>query len=120
MIARSAYTQLHHSPWWLGATVAGMLLLYAAPPALLLVLAIAPGLTHAWPAAGMAGLAWLIMAALYCPLLRYYGRPLRQAPLLPLVAMFYLGATVASAWRHLRGRGGQWKGRSQARGTANY
>ncbi|MGJ7917034.1 glycosyltransferase [Massilia sp. LXY-6] len=108
MIARSAYTQLRHSPWRLAATAAGMLLLYAAPPALLLLLG--PGS----PAGAMAGAAWLIMAAIYCPMLRYYGRPLLQAPALPLVALFYLGATLASAWRHLHGRGGQWKGRSQA------
>ena len=36
------------------------------------------------------------------------------APLLPLVALFYVGATVASAWRFWRGKGGQWKARVQA------
>jgi len=34
--------------------------------------------------------------------------------LLPLTALFYLAATLASAWRYWRGRGGQWKGRAQA------
>jgi hopene-associated glycosyltransferase HpnB len=110
MIARSAYTQLHHSPGWLAATVAGMLLLYAAPP----VLAIGAVFGLPPTTAMMAAAAWLIMSALYWPMLRYYGRPPAQAPLLPLVAMFYLGATIASSWRHWRGRGGQWKGRSQA------
>jgi hopene-associated glycosyltransferase HpnB len=110
MIARSAYTQLRHSPGWLAATVAGMLLLYAAPP--LLALGALFGLPAA--AAAPAAAAWLVMSALYWPMLRYYGRPLAQAPLLPLVAMFYLGATLASSWRHWRGHGGQWKGRNQA------
>jgi hopene-associated glycosyltransferase HpnB len=44
-IARSAYTQLRYSPWRLAATVAGMLLLYAAPP----VLAVALGLARDLP-----------------------------------------------------------------------
>jgi hopene-associated glycosyltransferase HpnB len=115
MIARSAYTQLRHSPGWLAATVAGMLLLYAAPPAL--ALGYAFGVPSA--AAAMATCAWIIMSTLYWPMLRYYGRPPGQAPLLPLVAMFYLGATIASGWRHWRGRGGQWKGRSQALGKTH-
>jgi hypothetical protein len=33
---------------------------------------------------------------------------------LPLVALFYVGATFASAWRFWRGKGGQWKARVQA------
>lgn len=110
MIARSAFTQLRHSPWLLAATVAGMLLLYAAPPVLLLM----PGTGVL--AAVLAGAAWLLMAGIYCPMLRYYGRPLVASLDLPLVALFFLGATLASAWRHLHGRGGQWKGRRQVPG----
>jgi hopene-associated glycosyltransferase HpnB len=105
MIARSAYTQLRCSPWKLAGAVAGMLWLFAAPPAL----ALAPA-----PAAWLARAAWLLMAAIYLPMLRYYRRSPLWAPALPLVALFYLGATLASAWRHRHGRGGQWKGRAQA------
>ncbi|GAB3436723.1 glycosyltransferase [Massilia solisilvae] len=101
MIARSAYTQLRHSPSLLGLTAVGMVLLYVVPPVL------AP---FAWPALA----AWLLMTGLYVPMLRYYGRAATWAPALPFVAMFYLGATLASAWRHHRGRGGRWKGRTQA------
>ena len=36
------------------------------------------------------------------------------APFLPLVALFYVGATFASAVRYWRGKGGQWKARVQA------
>jgi hopene-associated glycosyltransferase HpnB len=103
MIARSAYTQLRHTPWRLAGTVLGMLWLFVAPPALALALA-NPG----------AFAAWLLMACLYTPMLRYYARSPLWAPLLPLVALFYLGATLASAWRYRQGRGGQWKGRIQA------
>jgi hopene-associated glycosyltransferase HpnB len=109
MIARSAYTQLRHSVWLLLGTVLGMLLIYVAPPALTLLWAAGQG--HAlWPALS----AWLIMAAVYLPMLRYYDRSPLWAPALPLVALFYLAATLGSAWRYWQGRGGQWKGRNQA------
>lgn len=101
IIARSAYTQLRHSPPLLALAAAGMVLLYVVPPVL------AP---FAWPAL----VGWLLMMGLYLPILRYYGRTAAWAPALPFVAMFYLGATLASAWRHHRGRGGRWKGRTQA------
>jgi hypothetical protein len=47
-------------------------------------------------------------------MLRYYGRSPLWAPFLPLVALFYVGATFASAVRYWRGKGGQWKARVQA------
>jgi hopene-associated glycosyltransferase HpnB len=104
MIARTAYTQLGHSPWLLAATVVGMLLLFLAPPYLALT---AP------PAARLAGLlAWLMMSVAYVPTLRFHGRSPLWAPCLPLIAAFYLGATLDSALRHWQGRGGSWKGRT--------
>lgn len=108
MIARSAYTQLRYSPWLLAGTVLGMLLTYLVPPVLTLGLALGMG-PSAWPALS----AWLIMIMIYTPMLRYYRRSLLWAPALPLVALFYLAATLGSAWRYRQGRGGQWKGRTQ-------
>ena len=105
MISRSAFTQLHHSAWLLAATVAGLLLTYAAPPAL----ALAATGSARW--LGVA--AWLIMAFCYWPAVRFFGRPAYEAAGLPLVALFYLAATIHSAWQWWRGRGGQWKGRTQ-------
>jgi hypothetical protein len=105
MISRSAFTQLRHSSPLLAGTIAGMLLLYLAPPLLTLF---APQ-----PAAGMAALAWLLMAICYLPALRFYRRSWFGAPLLPLVALFYTGATLHSAISYWRGAGGQWKGRVQ-------
>jgi hypothetical protein len=54
------------------------------------------------------------MVAAYLPMLREYRQPPWLAPRLPLTALFYIGATLASAWRYHRRRGGQWKGRIQA------
>jgi hopene-associated glycosyltransferase HpnB len=107
MVARTAYTQLRYSRWRLAATVLGMLSLYLVPPAF--ALGLAPG-TTAWTARA----AWLVIMALYMPMLRYYRQSPLWAPALPAVALFYLGATLASAWRYSHGQGGQWKGRAQA------
>ena len=104
MVARTAYTQLGYSPLLLAGTVLGLVVTYLGPVLLLF-------------AGGKAALlslaAWLIMAGCYAPMLRFYGRSLLWAPLLPAAASVYLGATIASAWRHWRGRGGEWKGRVQ-------
>jgi hopene-associated glycosyltransferase HpnB len=105
MIARTAFTQLRYSPWLLAGTLAGMAIIYLVPPVAALVLG-APG----WP----AWLAWAAMCCAYAPMLRYYGRSPYWAPALPLVALFYVGATFASALRYWRGKGGQWKARVQA------
>jgi hypothetical protein len=81
-----------------------MLVVYVAPPLLAL-------LGHGL-AAFLGLLAWVVMAAAYLPTLRYFGLSPLWAPALPLVALFYVGATVDSARRHLGGRGGEWKGRT--------
>ena len=106
MVARSAYTQLNYSPLLLAGTVPGLGLTFLAPPLLFV---------FAHGTAALFGLlAWIIMALCYSPMLRFYNRPLWWAPLLPGVALVYLGATLDSALRHMRGKGGSWKGRYQA------
>ncbi len=102
MIARTAYTQLGYSPMRLLGCVAGLALVYLAPPLLLL----AGGYT-----AVLGGLAWLLISLLYLPMVRFYRQSAFWAFLLPLTSLLYLWATLLSAWRHHRGQGGQWKGR---------
>jgi hopene-associated glycosyltransferase HpnB len=104
MISRTAFYQLRHSGWLLMATVLGMAITYLAPP----VLAFLGG----W-AALCGGAAWLLMSAAFWPTLRFYSRSPLWAPLLPVIAMFYTGATVHSAFRYWLGQGGEWKGRLQ-------
>jgi hopene-associated glycosyltransferase HpnB len=105
MIARTAFTQLRYSGWLLAGTLAGMTIIYLIPPIAALLLG-----PLDWP----AWLAWAAMCCAYAPMLRYYGRSPLWAPFLPLVALFYVGATFASAVRYWRGKGGQWKARVQA------
>jgi hopene-associated glycosyltransferase HpnB len=101
MIARTAFTQLRHSPTLLTGTAAGMFVTYVAPPLF--------ALQGSWIAAA----AWLAMCIAYLPMLRFYRQPWYMAPLLPAVALFYLGATFHSAIRYWQGAGGEWKGRIQ-------
>jgi hopene-associated glycosyltransferase HpnB len=106
MVTRSAYAQLRYSPWRLAGAVAGMGLVYLAPP----ILAVAAEGTAEF----LALFAYLLMAQAYMPSLRFYGRNRLGAFALPLVAACYTWFTILSAWRHERGRGGEWKGRYQA------
>ncbi|MFF8278906.1 glycosyltransferase [Streptomyces lateritius] len=114
MVSRSAYAQLRHNPLVLAGTVAGLAVVYLAPP-----LASAVGLFGGDAVAGwVGGLAWLVMAGTYLPMLRYYRQPLWLAPTLPFTALLYLLMTVDSAVQHYRGRGAAWKGRTYARPEA--
>src|SRR5262249_22498176 len=114
MVARSAYTQLFHSPMLLIGTVIGMLLLYVVPPAL----------TFAWPfdgdaLAGLTGtLAWFLMALSYGPVLRYYGRSPIEAFLLPKAGFLYTLMTIDSALLYYLWGGNRWKGRDYGRAGA--
>ncbi|HYA23649.1 MAG TPA: glycosyltransferase [Terriglobales bacterium] len=104
MIARSAFTQLRHSALLLCGVVMAMTITYIAPPCLL-------GMRN-WAASfGLA--TWLLMTLTYWPTLRFYRLSPLWAPLLPLIAAFYLGATIYSAVQYWAGEGGLWKGRIQ-------
>ncbi len=105
MISRSAFTQLGHSAALLVGTVLGMLAVFLLPPVFTLG---ARGST-----AAVGACAWAMISIAYFPVLRYYRVSPLWAPLLPVAAAFYTGATVHSALAYWRGAGGQWKGRAQ-------
>ena len=105
MIARTAFNQLKHSGWLLTATVLGMLLLYIAPIALL-----AGGSPRLFL---LGASSYALMAAIYLPMVRFYGLNFLWAITLPLAGIFYTAATVHSAIAYWSGRGGNWKGRAQ-------
>jgi len=105
MISRTAYTQLHHSPLQLAATLLGMTILFLAP-------ALLPLSSHLF--AGTIGLiALAAMFLLYLPTILFYDLPWFWAFMLPLSALIYMGATVDSARLYWQGKGGMWKGRTQ-------
>ncbi|MEU9800452.1 glycosyltransferase [Streptomyces sp. NPDC051000] len=113
MVSRSAYTQLRHQPLLLAGAVAGLTVVYLVPPVALVAGLLVPRPALAWA----GGLAWLLMAGTYLPMLRYYRQSALLAPLLPFTALLYLLMTVDSAVLHHRGRGAAWKGRTYARPT---
>jgi hopene-associated glycosyltransferase HpnB len=107
MVARTAYTQLHHSPFGLLFTVAGMFVIYLIP-----VAGLAGGIVAgSYPTALLAFTAWALMAFAYTPTLRLYRQPGIAAWLLPVSAFLYTLMTLDSARRHWLGKGGLWKGR---------
>ena len=114
MVARSAYAQLGHSPLKLVGTILGMLLLYALAPLACIggAIAAAFGVPGTLPVAAIGGAMWGLMAASFIPILRHHGVGWWTAPLLPAAGVLYTAMTVSSAWRHTRGRGGAWKGRT--------
>jgi hopene-associated glycosyltransferase HpnB len=106
LIARTAFTQLRYSTLLLIGTLLGMSVTYVTP----LVLSFS-----AQPVVWRLSLAtWAMMAITYLPTVRFYGLSPLWAPLLPVAAIFYSHATWLSAVRYWLGRGGQWKGRTQA------
>jgi hopene-associated glycosyltransferase HpnB len=108
MVARTAFSQLRYSLWILGATVIGLLLLYVIPPMIVLT----------WPLHGntlagtLAVFTWFLITVTFHPTVRNYNLPTAFSLALPIAAVYYLGMTVDSAYRHRRGLGVQWKGRS--------
>ena len=107
MVARSAYAQLGYSPLQLMGTLLGLVLVYIAP-----VLAA----LFAWYYVQLAGAAaWIIMALMFQPILRFYRLPLWWGFLLPLIGVFYAAFTLQSAVQHWSGKGGMWKGRARGR-----
>ena len=107
MVVRSAYAQLRYSPLWLAVAVAGLTIVFIVP-----VLAALFG--HG--AGEIFGLvAWVVMAVAFQPTLRFYGLSPLWGPILPAIALVYMAFTLESAYQSVRGRGGLWKGRVQAR-----
>jgi hopene-associated glycosyltransferase HpnB len=108
MVARTAYTQLRYSPLLLAGTVAGMLLLYYVP-----VAAMFAGVRRRRKDIALPGaIAWTVMGLAYVPTLHLYRQRSGDAFALPFAALLYTGMTVDSAWRHMHGAGGAWKGRT--------
>ena len=106
LIARTAFTQLRYSNFLLIGTLLGMLVTYVTPVVLTF-----SAQSVVWR---LSLATWAMMAITYLPTVRFYGLSPVGAPLLPVAAVFYSYATWLSAVRYWLGRGGQWKGRTQA------
>jgi hopene-associated glycosyltransferase HpnB len=106
MVVRSAFAELRYSSLRLFCAVAGMGVVYLAPPLLLIL---------GEPMARAAAFnAYVLMVLAFTPILRFYGLTWLHALALPGVAACYTWFTIESALKYWRGEGGLWKGRLQA------
>ena len=104
MVTRTAFTQLRYSALLLLLTLVGLTLVWLIPPWAILF-------AHGWMR--VAGLATFVLAAAsYLPTLRRYRTNPLWALALPLIATFYMAATLGSAINHWFGRGARWKNRA--------
>jgi len=103
MITRTAFTQLHYSGALLLLTLLGLTLVWWVP-----VFEAVAG--HGWSRACGAA-AFLLAAVSFLPTLRRYARSPLWSLGLPLIALFYMGATLTSALNYWRGSGARWKNR---------
>jgi hopene-associated glycosyltransferase HpnB len=111
MVVRCAFTQLELSVPALVCTTAALLVVFVAPPIVAIV--------GTGTARGLAALAWVCMALAFQPTLRRYRLSPAWGIALPAIAAGYGWLTVDSALQHLRGRGGEWKGRVHARAASD-
>jgi hopene-associated glycosyltransferase HpnB len=104
MITRTAFTQLRYSPVLLALTLLGLSVVWLTPAAAILCL-------RGWPFGfGLAAFGLAVIS--YMPTLARYGRNRLWALALPLIALFYMAATLGSALNYWRGQGARWKSRA--------
>jgi hopene-associated glycosyltransferase HpnB len=104
MVSRTAFTQLRYSLLVLLLTLLGLTLVWLVPAWEMLF-------GTGWRFACGLG-ASLLAAASYIPTLRRYGRSPLWSLTLPLIALFYMAATVGSALQYWFGTGTNWKNRA--------
>ncbi len=113
MVRRTAFDELRYSWLRLAVAVLGLLLLFAVPPALVvigIVLGATGVATPAWAVAlGLTGAAaWCLMSLVYTRAIRLFELGLPWALTLPLAGVLYGGMTLDSARRHVQGSRGVW------------
>ena len=111
MVSRSAFTQLENSAALLALATALIAVTLLAPMVGLVAAAAEGDARLAVLAAG----AWLALAAVYWPVVRFYGLSSAWAATLPVAAALFLAMTWDSALRHWRGVGARWKARDYGR-----
>jgi hopene-associated glycosyltransferase HpnB len=104
MISRTAFSQLRYSAPLLVLTIAALSIVWLVPP---WEVVFGSGSVF-----GCALAACLLAALSYLPTLMRYRRNPLWALTLPLIAMFYMAATAASAVNYWRGKGANWKSRT--------
>jgi hopene-associated glycosyltransferase HpnB len=103
MISRTAFTQLRYSASLLSVAIIGLTILFLVPAWEVLF-------DHGWRL--MLGITTIVLAAIsFVPTLARYKQNKLLALTMPLIALFYMAATVGSAVNYWFGRGAIWKRR---------
>jgi hopene-associated glycosyltransferase HpnB len=103
MISRTAFTQLHYSATFLSIAVIGLTVIFLVPAWEVIF-------GHGWrftlgiTSAGLAAISFM-------PTLARYKQNKLLALAMPLIALFYMAATVGSALNYWFGTGAIWKSR---------
>ncbi len=109
MISRTAFTQLRYSAVLLVLTLTALSLVWLAP---------AGEIFFGHDGQRACGLLAFGLGALsYLPTLARYERHPLWALALPLIALFYMAATLSSASSYWLGRGARWKDRAYGSGS---
>lgn len=104
MVARTAYTQLNYSIFWLLICTLLMVSLFWFAPVGSFLVKESLGV--------MIGLfTWAALFVAYIPTLRFYRRSLLWVVTLPLIGCLFLLMTWTSALRYWRGERALWKNR---------
>lgn len=107
MVARTAFYQLNYSWFLLIGTILGLTLVYLIPP-----LAIIYGIIAQNTVIATIGfVTYFLMVLAYFPTVRLYRISPIWSGCLSAIAFLYSLMTIDSAWKHLQGKGGFWKGR---------
>jgi len=110
MISRTAFTQLRYSGALLLLAIIGITLIFLVPAWEIIF-------GHGWRLA-LGAAAFVLETASFMPTLVRYGQNRLLSLTLPLIALFYMAATVASALNHWFGKGAIWKSRGYGAGIA--
>jgi hopene-associated glycosyltransferase HpnB len=121
MVRRTAFTELRYSWSRLTGTVVGLVLMFLLPPLWLVggfvwgVMAVSGGIATVSSMSAvfvLAGLgAWVLMARVYQPAVRFFGLAENWVWTLPLAGLLYGAMTVDSALRYATGRRIGWRDR---------
>jgi hopene-associated glycosyltransferase HpnB len=103
MISRTAFTQLRYSAAFLSIAMIALTEIFLVPAWEVLF-------GHGWTL--IFGISAIVLAAIsFVPTLGRYNQNKLLALALPLMALFYMAATVGSALNYWFGRGASWKSR---------
>jgi hopene-associated glycosyltransferase HpnB len=119
MVRRTAFTELRYSWVRLVGTVIGLMVMFLLPPLWIAsgIVAVLAGMvgwsviSFVWAVALIVEgcCAWVIMAIVYRPAVRFFGLPNGRCWTLPLAGVLYGAMTVDSARRHIAGLRTGWR-----------